>query len=141
MKAEFLRIKIADYNFVINVANVKEISVAQKIYPVPLTKAEVLGSTNFHGKIVLALDTRMMLGIEKATRLIKTKFIVVDYRGELFALVVDDAGMVISIAEEELSNDFKKLDPSWQKISSGILSIEDDLIVILDVNKLISILF
>ena len=66
------------------------------VTPVPLAPPAVLGLVNLRGKIVTAVSLRRRL--KDGTRAEPSRLAVgLDYRGESFALVVDEVGDVISL--------------------------------------------
>jgi purine-binding chemotaxis protein CheW len=143
MKNNFIIVKIAEHDFAINAEVLREILFAKdyKIYPVPLVCEEMLGCMDLHGGIVSVLDSGQMLGLKKLELLDTSKFIIVEYEGELFALLVDEVEEAIHSPAEDFTNNFTKVDKAWKDISHGIFLLKDKLVVVLDLNKLISILF
>jgi purine-binding chemotaxis protein CheW len=137
---QFVTIRIGDQNFGILVEHVVDILFSQKINPIPLARKEILGSLNLRGRIVTSIDIRMLLQIDKAFDANNNMCIVIEYGNELFSLVVDEVGEVITVNFSDLTNNPDNLSNLWQEISLGIFLMKEELIVILDINKVMEML-
>ena len=86
------------------VEHIQTVFEIQSVTAVPLAADEVLGLVNLRGKIVTAVSLRRRLlgrSVAEPSRLA----VGLDYRGESFALVVDEVGDVISLdAESQIDN-------------------------------------
>ncbi|MGB4191382.1 MAG: chemotaxis protein CheW [Rickettsiales bacterium] len=135
---KFVSVKLGSQYFGIPVEHVVDILSPQKTYPIPLAKKEILGSINLRGRIVTALDLKYLLGIKIISQNLKTqKCMVLELNGELFSFVVDEIGSVINFTLEALIKTPDTLSPLWQEISLGIFPIEEELAILLDINKTI----
>src|SRR3546814_17937554 len=83
---------IADQLFGIPVLQVQDVLGQQRITRIPLAPPEIAGPLNLRGRIVTAIDVRLRLGLGPRERSDKDMSIVVDYRGELYSLMVDQVG-------------------------------------------------
>ncbi len=136
----FLTMTVADQLFGIPVLAVQDILSTQRITRVPLAPPEVLGSLNLRGRIVTAIDVRTRLGIPAPTEKPdeeENMSVVVDHDGELYSLVIDKVGEVMSLPETDYEQKPATLDPRWQEVSSGIYRLKDRLLVVLDVASLL----
>jgi purine-binding chemotaxis protein CheW len=57
--------------------------------------------------------------------------------GELYSLMVDQVGEVLSLPAAKFERNPPTLDPIWREFSLGIYRLEDKLLVVLDVSKLL----
>lgn len=135
---EFVTMFIEGQMFGIPVLMVQDVLGPQKITRIPLAPPEVAGSLNLRGRIVTAIDVRMRL------RLPKRKpedgegmSVVVDMRGELYSLRVDSVGEVLSLPSAKFERNPPTLDPLWREFSNGIYRLDDKLLVVLDVPRLL----
>jgi purine-binding chemotaxis protein CheW len=88
-----------DRSFGLPVEHIQTVFEITSVTPVPLAPAEVIGLVNLRGKIVTAVSLRRRLrgaDVPETSRLA----IGLDFRGESFALVVDEVGDVIALAGE-----------------------------------------
>ena len=63
--------------------------------------------------------------------------IVVDHNGELYSLMVDSVGEVLSVSDRDFERNPATLDPLWRDISVGIYRLDENLLVVLDVSRLL----
>lgn len=134
---KFVTIKIGSQYFGIPVEHVVDILLSQKVYPIPLARKEIIGSINLRGRVVTALDLRVFLDIKSSISLEKGKCIVLEHSGELVSFFVDEVGTVNNFSMDSLIKTPDTLSSRWQEISFGILAVEKELVIILDINKII----
>ena len=58
---------------------------------------------------------------------------------ELYTLLVDSIGDVVSLSNELYERNPATLDPVWREFSVGVYRLKDELMVVLDVNRLLNI--
>ena len=137
---QFLVVTVGRQYFGIAVDNVVEILFPQIINPIPLASKEVVGSINLRGRIVTALDIRAFLDMKDPIDLKENKCVVIEYDNELFSLLVDDIGEVVDVLDNSLVHNPDNLSKVWKKFSKGIFLMKDDLIVILNLDKIMETL-
>lgn len=120
----------------IPVLKVQDVLGPQRITRVPLAPPEVAGSLNLRGRIVTSIDLRVRLGLDKGDHT-KAMSIVVEHHGELYSLMVDAVGEVLSIGAETLERSPATLDPVWRGVSEGVYRLEKGLLVLLNVENLL----
>ena len=123
--------------FGIAVLTVQDVLGPQKITRIPLAPREVAGSLNLRGRIVTAIDVRLRLGLKRAGDDNKGMSVVVEQGGELYSLMVDQVGEVLSLPVAKFERNPPTLDPMWREFSAGIYRLDDKLLVVLDVAKLL----
>ncbi|MBR9973053.1 chemotaxis protein CheW [Magnetospirillum sulfuroxidans] len=123
--------------FGIAVLTVQDVLGPQKITRIPLAPREVAGSLNLRGRIVTAIDVRLRLGLKRADEDNKGMSVVVEQGGELYSLMVDQVGEVLSLPVAKFERNPPTLDPMWREFSAGIYRLDDKLLVVLDVAKLL----
>ena len=81
---------------------VRDVLGAQTITPIPLAPAEIQGAMNLRGRIVTAVDLRLRLGLpprpDAEAGGAAPMSIVVEQGGELYSMLADAVGDVISLA-------------------------------------------
>ena len=137
---QFVTMTIGHQLFGIDVEHVVDILSPQKISSIPLTRKEIVGSLNLRGRIVTALDIRVLLDIQDKIELDKNMCVVIENKNELFSLVVDKVGDVVSISKSKLAKNPDNLNKLWHEVSIGIFPMNDELVVILGVTKVLSML-
>lgn len=137
---DFVTIYLAGQLCGIPVLAVHDVLSEQKITKIPGAPAAVSGALNLRGRIVTAIDLRKRLDLsvqdDKGNN--KQMSIVVEYDGEPYSLLIDSVGDVLSVAEESFERNPVTLDACWQSVSDGIYRLDGELLVILDVEKLLN---
>ncbi|MFN7709734.1 MAG: chemotaxis protein CheW [Holosporales bacterium] len=137
-KQDFVTVSIEGQLFGIPVLMVQDILSPQKITPVPLAPAAVEGSLNLRGRIVTAINVRTKLGISPSKEFHTPMNVVVESGGELYSLMVDSVGEVLSLPDDQFEANPATLDELWRAVSQGIYRLEGQLLVILNVASLLS---
>ena len=96
------------------------------------------GSLNLRGRIVTAIDVRLRLGLPARPKEKPGMSIVVDLRGELYSLMVDGVGEVLSLSSDDFERNPSTLDVRWRELSTGIYRLNGTLLVVLDVSRLLN---
>ena len=136
---DFVSIVIGDQLFGIPVLQVQDVLGPQRITRIPLAPPEVAGSLNLRGRIVTAIDIRTRLGLPELGDGKKRMSIVVDLGGELYSLMVDQVGEVLSLSEASFERNPATLDLRWREVSAGIYRLDGQLLVVLDVARLLNL--
>lgn len=135
---EFVTMTIYGQLFGIPVLSVQDVLGPQKITRIPLASSEVAGALNLRGRIVTAIDVRRRLGLPPADDNAKSMSVVVDFRGELYSLIIDSVGEVLSLPTDSFERNPATLDAAWREVSLGVHRLEKQLLIILDVARLLS---
>lgn len=136
---DFLTINIAEQRFGIPILQIQDVLGDQTVTTIPLAPAEVAGSLNLRGRVVTAIDVRRRLGLERRedNASYKSMGVVVEHHEELYSLIIDKVGDVLKLKDDAFENTPPTLDPLWKNISSGIYRLNNDLLIILDIPKLL----
>ncbi|MEI6984702.1 MAG: chemotaxis protein CheW [Rhodospirillaceae bacterium] len=135
---DFVTMTIANQLFGILVLQVQDVLGHQRITRIPLAPPEVAGSLNLRGRIVTAIDVRLRLGLPARPKDKPEMSIVVDLRGELYSLMVDSVGEVLSLSSDDFERNPATLDQRWRDVSTGIYRLNNQLMVVLDVSRLLN---
>ena len=137
---EFLTFMIADQRFGIPILQVQDVLGRQNVTKIPLAPAEVAGSLNLRGRIVTAINVKKRLGIEEDPDQddhYMDMSVVVEHEQELYSLVIDSVSDVMRFTKDEIEPTPPTLDPVWRDISDGIFRLDKELLIILNIEKLI----
>ncbi|PCJ44216.1 MAG: chemotaxis protein CheW [Alphaproteobacteria bacterium] len=135
---DYVTIRLAGQLCGIPVLEVHDVLSEQTITSVPLSPPAVAGVLNLRGRIVTAINLRKRLGLKDKESDGENMSIVVEYEGEPYSLLIDGVGDVLSFSEDAFERNPVTLDSCWQDVSSGIFRMEGELMVILDVEKLLN---
>jgi purine-binding chemotaxis protein CheW len=123
--------------FGIPVLQVRDVLGAQRLTRIPLAPAEIAGSLNLRGRIVTAIDLRVRLGLAQTAEQDERMSVVVEHSGELYSLLVDTVGEVLTVDPARCEQNPGTLDSFWRDVSAGICKLDNNLLVVLDVDRLL----
>lgn len=134
-----LTLTVAGQLCAVPVLTVRDVLGVQTITRIPLAPREVAGSLNLRGRIVTAVDLRGRLGLPPRGADQVAMSVVVDVGGELYSLLADQVGEVLSLNADERAPNPPTLDASWKEFSLGVHRLGDQLLVLLDVDQLLAL--
>jgi purine-binding chemotaxis protein CheW len=134
---QYVSIVIDGQLFGIPVLIVHDVLGPQRITRIPLAPPEVAGSLNLRGRIVTAIDVRLCLGLDKRPAEMRGMSVVVEHGGEFYSLIVDNVGEVLTLPAASMERNPATLDPRWREISNGIYRLDEQLLVVLDADRLL----
>lgn len=134
---DFVTARVAGQLFGIPVLAVRDVLGPQRLTSVPLAPPEIAGALNLRGRIVTAIDLRRRLGLDPADRQ-KSMSVVVDHHGELYSLLIDEVGEVLGAPASGFEQNPPTMEARWREASVGVFRLDSELLVILDVDRLLS---
>jgi purine-binding chemotaxis protein CheW len=135
--SDFVTVVIAKQHFGIPVLRVHDVFVPLNITAVPLAPKEVAGVLNLRGRIVTAIDVRRRLGLPPYEGDKPQMAVVVEHAGESYSLMIDSVGEVLSLSPDMFERNPANLDPRWREVSGGIYRLQGQLLVVLEVAKVL----
>ncbi|MDJ0980379.1 MAG: chemotaxis protein CheW [Kiloniellales bacterium] len=135
---DFVSFSIAGQLFGIPVLKVQDVLASYKISRIPLAPPEIMGQLNLRGRVVTAIDIRRRIGLPPRDGKDKSMSIVVDNDNELYSLIVDSVGEVLSLDSTAFEASPPTLDPSFRTYAVGVYRLDQGLLVLLDVACLLS---
>jgi purine-binding chemotaxis protein CheW len=140
---DFVTFTVSGQLFGIPVLQVSDILTIEKIAAVPLAPLQVKGSINLRGRIVTVIDVRTSLGIplnpESGNGASKKMGVTVEQGNDLYTLLVDQIGEVVSVASEQREPVPQTIDPKWKGVALSVYRLEEKLMIVLDPDQLITI--
>lgn len=136
---EFVTVRLAGQCLGIPVLSVHDVLKAQKITRIPMAPPSVAGVLNLRGRIVTAIDLRIRLGFEERAEGEETMSVVVEHNGDPFSLLIDSVGEVLALPDDQFEKTPVTLDERLRAVSGGIYRLDDGLMVVLDVARLLEI--
>lgn len=135
---DFVTFQIEDQLFGIPVLNVQDILKPEKIASIPLAPPEIKGSINLRGRIVTVIDVRVRLGLAPGDA-IDSMGVTVERDHDLYTLLVDKIGDVMSLPVDSFDKAPDTLDAKWRHFAVNVVRLENRLLVVLDVEKMLDI--
>lgn len=134
---EFVTIRLDSQLLGIPVLAVHDVLNQQQITAVPKAQEWVSGVLNLRGRIVTAIDLRTRMGIPAREEGEKSMSVVVEHKEEPYSLQIDSVGDVMALKTSDFEKNPVTLDQQWRSVSKGIFRLDKELLVILDVEKLL----
>jgi purine-binding chemotaxis protein CheW len=99
---QYVTFILRDEEYGIPILQCREIVRVSAVTRVPEAPDHVRGVVNLRGHIVPAVDTRKRFGLEAAPPTAKSRLLVVEVAGRLFALIVDRVVRVLKVAASDI---------------------------------------
>jgi len=136
---EFLTFYVGEQLFGVPVLSVRDVLKPQNLARIPLAPKEVAGVINLRGRIITTIDVRCRLGLSPSDESASSMSIVVNHGDELYSLMVDGVGDVISLSSNTFENNPATISPKWREFSNGIYHLDNELMIVLDIPNLLAI--
>lgn len=137
---QYVTVVIGEQLFGIPINKVHDVFMPDSITRVPLSEREIQGVLNLRGRIVTAIDMRQLLGLEARDPGATKMAVGIEYKGESYGFIIDNVGEVLSLSDDRRETNPTNLNRNWTNISGGVHRLEGELMVILDVEKVLSAL-
>lgn len=138
--ADYVTMSIGGQLFGVPVLQVHDVFAPSKLAHVPMAPPEVAGVLNLRGRIVTAIDMRQRLGYEPRQPGSQVMAVVIEYQGEPYSLLVDSVGEVLSLADSAFERNPSNLDSNLRDLSEGIFRLDDKLLVVIALERVIQLL-
>ncbi|NQV47993.1 MAG: chemotaxis protein CheW [Rhodospirillaceae bacterium] len=135
----FVTFIIKEQMFGIPVLQVQDILTPDKIASIPLAPPEVKGSINLRGRIVTVIDVRVRLGLSERDDGGESMGVTIENQHDLYTLLVDKVGDVVGLKSDLYEGNPSTLDPLWREFATGVYRLEERLMVVLDVERLLAL--
>ena len=123
--------------FGVPILQVQDIVEASKITPVPLAPSAIAGVLNLRGRIVTVIDLRKILGNNEEVPWESQMGVTVEHRGDLYTLLVDAIGDVRTLSKRDFDTAPSTMDEKVRQLCSGIFRLRGNLLVVLDVARIL----
>jgi purine-binding chemotaxis protein CheW len=124
--------------FGLPIGRVQDVFVLDRLTRVPLAAPEIAGVLNLRGRIVTAIDLRRRFGLAP-DEVRKRMAIGIEHRGESYGLLIDTIGEVLNLPSSSREGNPVNLEPRFARMSAGIHRLEDRLMVVLDVDRVLDV--
>jgi purine-binding chemotaxis protein CheW len=135
---EYVTATVGGQLFGLPIARVQDVFVLDRLTRVPLAAAEIAGVLNLRGRIVTAIDMRRRLGLAPG-EVRKRMAIGIEYKGESYGLLIDAIGEVLNLPSSGRESNPVNLEPRLARVSAGVHRLEDRLLVVLDVDRVLDV--
>ena len=122
----------------IKVMQVQEVLRMTEIAPVPGAPHYVLGIINLRGNVVTVIDTRRRFGLADVENDDETRIVIVEANNNVVGILVDSVAEVVDLKISEIETAPNVGNDESSKYIQGVSSRENELLILVDVNKLLS---
>ena len=136
---EYVTVTIGDHMFGLPIFRVQDVFVPVGLTRVPLAPPEVAGILNLRGRVVTAIDMRSRLDFGAREPGTPVMAIGIELKGESYGLLVDAVGEVMRLHNSACEAKPANLDPRLSRVAAGIYRLEGQLMVVLDVDRVLDI--
>jgi purine-binding chemotaxis protein CheW len=136
---EYVTVIIHGQLFGLPINRVQDVFMLKDMTEVPLAIPEIAGVLNLRGRIVTAIDMRQRLGLPPRDRKETAMAVGIEYAKESFGLVIDRIGDVLNLPVDAFEPNPVNLSSRWKSVALGIYRLEKELLVILDVDRVLDI--
>ncbi len=137
---QYVTVLIDGQLFGLSIDRVHDVFMPDKLTSVPMSPDAIAGVLNLRGRIVTAIDMRCLLGVAPREGDSPLMAVGIEAQGESYGLVIDAVGEVMTLPIDTKEPNPANLDERWRDIAAGIHRLDGRLLVILDVNSVLSAL-
>ncbi|WP_181706710.1 chemotaxis protein CheW [Chthonobacter rhizosphaerae] len=134
---QYVTVMIGGQLFGLPIHKVHDVFVPESMTRVPLSAPEIAGVLNLRGRIVTAINMRRRLGLPPREGSSSIMAVGIEYRGESYGLIIDEVGEVLNLQTSGRESNPANLDRRWAEISGGVHRLSGQLMVILDVERVL----
>jgi purine-binding chemotaxis protein CheW len=136
---EYVTATIGGQLFGMPIQRVQDVFMPERLTRVQLAPPEIAGVLNLRGRIVTLIDMRDRLGLQQRTGNAPTMAVGVEAGGESYGLLIDAVGEVLKLDDAGREANPINLDPRLARVSAGIHRLEGQLLMLLDVDRVLDI--
>ena len=137
---QWVTFRLDDEVYGINVMQVQEVLRITEIAPVPGAPNFVMGIINLRGNVVTVIDTRKRFGLLPKEADDSTRIVIIEVEEQVIGILVDSVAEVVNLSESQIEKapNLGNENTESAKYIQGVHSRDDDILILIDVNKLLS---
>ena len=135
---KFVKFNIAEETFGISIAQINQILKPQEIFKVPNTPPFIEGLINLRGKVITVFNLRKRFGMPEKENDDNTKIIIVNLEDLLLGFTVDSVTEIVNLQDEDIVPTPPSISSFDRRFLSGVGKMEDKLILILNLEKVLT---
>ena len=135
---QWVTFKLENETYGVNVMQVQEVLRYTEIAPVPGAPDYVLGLINLRGNVVTVIDTRLKFGLMPAEITDNSRIIIIEAEKQVVGILVDSVAEVVYLKASEIDDAPSVGTEESARFIQGVSNRKDDLLILVDLNKLLS---
>lgn len=136
---EYVTAMVGGQLFGLPIRRVQDVFIPERLTKVPLAPPEIAGVLNLRGRIVTLIDLGFRLGLAREDNGGPAMAIGVEMNGESYGLLIDSVGEVLKLDGAALERNPINLDPRLASVSNGIFRLDGQLLLVIDVDRILDI--
>jgi purine-binding chemotaxis protein CheW len=136
---EYVTAIVGGQLFGLPIVRVQDVFMPERLTRVPLAPPEVAGVLNLRGRIVTLIDLRRRFGLGQREDGDVPLAIGVELRTESYGLLIDGVGEVLKLDDAAREPNPVNLDQRLAGVSAGIHRLEGQLLIVIDVDRVLDI--
>lgn len=135
---QFVTFTLNNEQYAVDILNVQEINRITEITRVPNSPPYVEGVINLRGKVIPVINLRKKFSFDEKTTDDTSRIIIMEINGITNGLIVDSVSEVLRVPSSIIEPAPPMSSDMGSKYIKGIAKMEDRLIILIDIDKLIS---
>ncbi|MCK9239898.1 chemotaxis protein CheW [Desulfocurvus sp.] len=135
---QLVTFSIGEEEFGVEILKVQEIVRSMEMTRVPSAPEFVEGVVNLRGRVIPIIDMRKRFGLERKEHDNRTRIIVIDMNGVVTGFVVDSVSEVLRLPRNTIEPPPPVVAGIESDYVSGVGKLEDRLLILLDMDSLLS---
>ena len=135
---QWVTFKLENETYGVNVMQVQEALRYTEIAPVPGAPDYVLGIINLRGNVVTVIDTRLKFGLMPAEVTDSSRIIIIEAEKQVVGILVDSVAEVVYLKASEIDDAPSVGTEESARFIQGVSNRKEDLLILVDLNKLLS---
>jgi len=135
---QWVTFRLDNEKYGIRVMQVQEVLRMTEIAPVPGAPDYVLGIINLRGNVVTVIDSRKRFGLAETEADDSTRIVIIEAEKHVVGIMVDSVAEVVDLRTSEIDAAPNVGNDDSSKYIQGVSSKEKELLILVDVNKLLS---
>ena len=123
----------------INVMQVQEVLRVSEIAPVPGAPDYVMGIINLRGNVVTVIETRKRFGLSQGEIDDSSRVVIIESGENVVGILVDSVAEVVDLKRSEIESSPNVGNDESSKYIEGVATHNENLLILVDINKLLSI--
>jgi purine-binding chemotaxis protein CheW len=135
---QFVGFRLAEVDYAFEIRRIQEIILPPPITRVPQLPDWIVGLINLRGSVIPVVSLRQRFALPERSNDDETRIIVLNVGSRTVGVVVDGVSRVMKIQPDQIQSPPVTIDAIERAALQGVARLEDRLIVILDVDKLLN---
>lgn len=135
---QWVTFRLDNEKYGIRVMQVQEVLRMTEIAPVPGAPDYVLGIINLRGNVVTVIDSRKRFGLSETEADDSTRIVIIEAEKHVVGILVDSVAEVVDLRTSEMDAAPNVGNDDSSKYIQGVSSRDKELLILVDVNKLLS---